>query len=402
MKQLLIVGGGFAGLKAALSAAYEIKENDGDVEITLISDNDFLVIRPRLYQANPAEMKVPLQPTLDPIGVNFIQGRVKEIDTAGKTIAISITKHLTTEVRYDRLILAAGSVLQTLPVSDIEKHSWNIDSYETAVAFDDHLLKVARLPKLPGHNRFVIIGGGMTGIELATELRSRLRAHADQATADAAEILLIDQAHSIGPLPAETTAEIFEQALQDAKVTVMLGRTLSEITPTSVTLDNGEEIETASVVITAGMRANPLTDLLNRDQDQFGRLTVDGSLKVNETTDIYAAGDIASAHIDADKLALMSCQHAMPMGAHAGYNAARDLMDLPPRAYEQPNYVNCIDLGESGGVLTKGWDRELAMSGPDAKDLKRKINEDFIYPPSGDAAEILAKAHIDAQWGSER
>ena len=402
MKQLLIIGGGFAGLKAALSAAYEIKENNGDVEITLISDKDFLVIRPRLYEANPAEMKVPLQPTLDPIGINFIQGRVSEIDTAGKKIAVSITKHLTSEVSYDRLILAAGSVLQTLPVPGIEKHSWNIDSYEAAVAFDDHLLKVARLPKLTGHNRFVIVGGGMTGIELATELRSRLRDHADQATADAAEIILIDQAQSVGPLPAETTAEIFEQALQDAKVTVKLGRTLSEITPTSVTLDNGEEVETASVVITAGMRANPLADLLNRDQDQLGRLTVDGSLKVNEATDIYAAGDIASAHIDADNLALMSCQHAMPMGAHAGYNAARDLMALPPRTYEQPNYVNCIDLGESGGVLTKGWDRQVAMSGPEAKELKRKINEDFIYPPQGDAVEILAKAHIDAQWGSER
>ncbi len=399
MKQLLIIGGGFAGLKAALSAAYEIKENDGDVEITLISDKDFLVIRPRLYQANPADMKVPLQPTLDPIGINFIEGRVSEIDTPGKKVSIGITKHLTTEVSYDRLILAAGSVMQTLPVPDLEKHSWNIDSYEAALAFDDHLLKVARLPKLPGHNRFVIVGGGMTGIELATELRGRIRNHADQATADAAEIFLIDQAQSIGPSPAEPTAEIFDQALENAKVTVMLGRTLTGITPTSVTLDNGEEIETASVVITAGMRANPLADLLSGDQDQFGRLKVDSSLKVTETTDIYAAGDIASAHIDADNLALMSCQHAMPMGAHAGYNAARELMALPPRAYEQPNYVNCIDLGESGALLTKGWERELAMSGPEAKDLKRKINENFIYPPSGDAAEILAKAHIDSSWG---
>jgi len=142
-----------------------------------------------------------------------------------------------------------------------------------------------------------------------------------------------------------------------------------------------------------------LADLLSGDQDQFGRLKVDSSLKVTETTDIYAAGDIASAHIDADNLALMSCQHAMPMGAHAGYNAARELMALPPRAYAQPNYVNCIDLGESGALLTKGWERELAMSGPEAKDLKRKINENFIYPPSGDAAEILAKAHIDSSWG---
>ena len=53
MKELVIVGGGFAGLKAALSANYEIKQNKGEVQVTLISPNDFLVIRPRLYEQNP-------------------------------------------------------------------------------------------------------------------------------------------------------------------------------------------------------------------------------------------------------------------------------------------------------------------------------------------------------------
>jgi NADH dehydrogenase len=129
---------------------------------------------------------------------------------------------------------------------------------------------------------------------------------------------------------------------------------------------------------------------------------VDQSLRVKGVKNIFAAGDIAAAQADDAHMALMSCQHAMPMGGHAGYNAVHSLLSLPHRKYSQPNYVTCIDLGEAGGLLTNGWEREIKMTGQDAKNLKTKINEDYIYPPEGSAENIMSKAHIDAQWGNSR
>jgi len=80
----------------------------------------------------------------------------------------------------------------------------------------------------------------------------------------------------------------------------------------------------------------------------------------------------------------------MEMGKFAGYNAARDLLGLPLRPYRQPVYLTCVDLGRSGAVFTTGWDRQIQMSGDDAKNLKRQIHTEWIYPPVGTRQEILA------------
>lgn len=398
MKELIIVGGGFAGLKAALTAAFENKENDGNINITLVSQNDFLVMRPRLYESNPEKMRVPFRPMLDTLGINFVEGLVSKIVPTEHTISIKMTRALEMEISYDQLILAAGSVSKSLPIPGLKEHSWNINSYQAAIALDGHLLKVARLKNIGGQNRFVILGAGITGIEMAMELRSRIHVHSDDATAAAIEILLIDQADHIGPAPSETTAEVFEQAFKEANILVKLGQTITNITLNSILLADGEEIETATVIVTTGLQANPLADLLDVERDASGRLTVDGSLRVNGVKNIFAAGDIAAAKADDAHMALMSCQHAMPMGAHAGYNAVHSLLGLPHQKYAQPDYSTCVDLGEIGTLLTKGWDRQIVMTGPEAKALKQKINGSYIYPPDGNAADILAHSHIDAHW----
>jgi NADH:ubiquinone reductase (H+-translocating) len=78
-------------------------------------------------------------------------------------------------------------------------------------------------------------------------------------------------------------------------------------------------------------------------------------------------------------------------GRFAGYNAASDLVCLPLQAYRQPLYTTCLDLGHSGAVLTKGWDRRVEATGEHAKTIKRRINTQLIYPP-GDREAILAAA----------
>jgi len=90
--------------------------------------------------------------------------------------------------------------------------------------------------------------------------------------------------------------------------------------------------------------------------------------------------------------ALMTCQHAIPMGRHSGNNAAADLLGLQPVVYRQPKYVTCLDLGEWGATFSEGWERELKLHGQEGKDLKRQINSVWIYPPAADRALALAAA----------
>jgi NADH dehydrogenase len=108
---------------------------------------------------------------------------------------------------------------------------------------------------------------------------------------------------------------------------------------------------------------------------------------------IFAAGDVAlAATDDSGHHAMMSCQHAIDMGRYAGHNIAADLLGLRTKPYQQPFYVTCLDLGGWGAVYTEGWDRQVKMAGADAKELKIKINTQWIYPPVAERAALFEAA----------
>ena len=111
MKRIIVVGGGFAGMWAALAAARKLELSGvgpGDVDITLINRDGYHCIRPRLYEQNPEKMKAPLLPILEAVGINFVQGRVTKINTSQTQISVQMNRQLEIEMSYDNLVLAAG------------------------------------------------------------------------------------------------------------------------------------------------------------------------------------------------------------------------------------------------------------------------------------------------------
>lgn len=126
------------------------------------------------------------------------------------------------------------------------------------------------------------------------------------------------------------------------------------------------------------------------ERDSLGRLHVDGNLQVIGQPDIFATGDVAYAATDEEgNHALMTCQHAIVLGRHTGNNAAAQILRVAPIAYRQPKYVTCLDLGAWGAVYSEGWDRQVKLTGEEAKALKTQINRVWIYPPA---------ANRDAAW----
>ena len=398
-KHILIVGGGFAGLWAALAAARVADGAGGGIHITLASRDAYLTLRPRLYEADPARLREPLRPLLEAVGVALRLGTVSGIDAAGRRVALDHDDGHREWICYERLILAAGSTLAMPAVPGMAEHAWNIDSHAAAMALDQHLRDVVRTPKTPGHDTIAIVGGGFTGIELATEMRTRLAAHADSVTAARARVVLIERAQAVGPDLGPGPRPVIEAALAAAGVEVRLGVQVAEVSTDALTLAGGERIASVTTILTTGLRANALAAALPAGHDEWGRLPVDEYLRVmgvdGAADGVYACGDIARAYVDESNLALMSCQHALRMGRFAGYNAACDLLSLPLRPYRQPRYVTCLDLGASGAVFTAGWQREVRMTGAEAKALKRSINGELIYPPRGGRAALLAAAALD-------
>lgn len=366
MKDLVIVGGGFAGTWAAMSAAAtRATQNASEISINLVSQSDSLCIRPRLYECAKHDMLVPLQPLMDKIGVTLIHDSVEGV----KGQAVSLQNGA--NARFDVMVLAAGSSVNLPACEGAAEFGFAVDDFASTQKLDDHLGQLDASNGSDG--TIVVVGSSFSGIEIVTKLRQRL--------GGAFRLVLVDRSDRPGAAMGDTLAAPIRQALDVAQVEFRGDSSPEEVTASQVSFTNGPDIKCATVVFATGFKANALTAHLSQETDPQGRLVVDDMLRVPGQKSIYAAGDVASAMVDPDHRSLMSCQHAMPMGVAAGRNAVLDLLGLAPVAYSQPFYATCIDLGMSGAVFTNGWDRTIVKSGTEGAETKQQINTQWIYPP---------------------
>ncbi len=396
MKRILIVGAGFAGMHAALAAA-RLRDQQGvspdPLEIVVVAPEPRLVIRPRLYERAPETMVAPLGKLFEALDIRYEQGRIDVIDSAGKSAGIVGADGKRRSLPYDRLVLAAGSQGFKPDIPGLDKYGFTVDQLDDAIALDHHLAALANRPSSAARDTAVVCGGGFTGIEVATEMPSRLRALLGPKAN--VRVVIVDRNDAIAPAMGPNPRPLIEKALREAGVETRLGVAVEALKENGVTLSDGQFIESATVVWAGGLRANPLTAQVPAERDRSGRLIVDRNLRVAAVPAVFAAGDTAYAVTDdLGHYALMSCQHANRLGASAGFNAAADLLGVPLEPYHQKNYVTCLDLGPSDAVFTRGWDAMVEMSGDKAKAMKREINTQWIYP----APPNRADAYKASEW----
>jgi NADH dehydrogenase len=392
--RIVVVGGGFAGLWSAASAAraralFTIPEDE--LEIVLVTPNPYHTIRVRCYEADLAPTRVPLDEVLTPINVRRIEGRVTRIDPAARALAVEGAA--SEMINYDRLVLASGSSLMR-PHIPVEGETFDVDSYAGGCRLAAHLASLEAAPQSDARSTAVVIGGGLVGIEIACELPGRLRAAFGAGAV--ARVVLVDHG-DIGTGMGEGRSVIID-ALAALNVETRPRTAVAAVNETGVVLTSGECIPAATVIFSTGMRASPLTHDIGVPCDKLGRLSVDRFLKVTGVDAIYAAGDCARAQADdLGHVTVMSCQHARPMGRLAGHNAVCDLVgradDRVP--FAAPDYVTVVDLGPFGALYTAGWERGTVVAkGADAKLTKQTINGVRIYPPRHAGCDAIFAAAV--------
>jgi NADH dehydrogenase len=387
MQHILIIGGGFAGVWSALGASAarrQLRRTATDLRITLVSPQPYLTIRPRLYESDPEGLRVRLDALLDFLGVELCVGKAVRIDAAARAVAVNTTRGQAT-LSYDRLILAAGSRLRRPDLPGANEHAFSVDTYGDAMALHRHLASVGARPMGDrGDGRFtaVVVGAGFAGLEVATTMLSRLRSLAVRTGADdQPRVVLVERAEMVAPDLGSSPRPFVETALRELGVAVRLGTSVAEIGRGYVMLTTGERIAAATTVWTGGLCASDLTLQLPVERDDLGRVTVDECLRVRGVDGVLAAGDVARAMADTEHVAPMSCQYATPMGECAGRNAVAELAGGDLKPFLPPQYVTCLDLGEWGGLFTRGWDRQVHLTGFWGKVMKQAINTRLIYPP---------------------
>lgn len=173
-QNILIIGAGFAGMWSALSAVRLLDQHGRtDVRVTLLAPQAELRIRPRFYEPDAQSLYAPLAGLFEAVDVQFVPGLALYLDTVGRQVTYRNNAGEEARLGYDRLILATGSKLFRPPVPGLQEHAFDVDEIEQAAHLEQHLVSLAAQPASDARNTVVVIGGGFTGIETATEMPAR-------------------------------------------------------------------------------------------------------------------------------------------------------------------------------------------------------------------------------------
>jgi NADH:ubiquinone reductase (H+-translocating) len=308
--RILIVGGGFAGVTAAVELA---KRCAGalPVHITLLSERNFFLFTPMLAEAatgavDTRHVLYPIRPLCGKWGVEFAEMSVEAIDLERRVV---LARHSRSPVRqqihYDRLVLALGARPNLAVAPGAAEHALSFKAAGDAVRIRNHvidLFEAAALADDPATRRrlltFVVVGAGHAGTELMAAIeeltRGILLRHYPSIPPDTIRLVLAGSA--ILPQTATNLAAYTKEQLIGRGIELETTRA-AKVSPDGLHLQDGRVIPSHCVIWTAGNRVNPLIDALPLAKARDGRLTVNGLFEVNGAPGVYALGDNA-AQID--------------------------------------------------------------------------------------------------------
>jgi NADH:ubiquinone reductase (H+-translocating) len=307
-KRIVILGGGFAGMKTAACLEQELHTNSSAM-ITLISETNALLFTPMLAEVagstlEPSHISTPLRSSLR--RTEFIRGRVDAIDLENRKVVLasdSPTGDLV--VPYDHLVLALGSVSNYLGMANIEKLAFNFKSLLDAIRIRNHVIEMfERADREPDASQrvpflsFVIAGGGFAGVELAGALNDFARGIlADYPNLNPSElsIVLVHARDRILPELSESLARYAQKKMEVRGVKFRLNARLSDAQPGVVMVSDGE-IRAQTLVWTAGTAPNPLLKSQPFERDKRGAVKVDFTLAVPGYPGVWALGDCAAVN----------------------------------------------------------------------------------------------------------
>ena len=303
-KKVLIVGGGFGGYTAATDLCKRIEDRD-DVGVLVISRDNFFTFWPLVpgivsSDIDARNVAQPLRRALILAGASFRRATLKGIDAERKVIQADGDL----EFPYDQLIISLGGQPNFFGIPGVEDHSLTMRGVEDAERvrnrvierFEEVSLMREEVPE--SKLTFVVIGGGATGVEVASEIHNLVHEALapDYPNIDPHRVriyLLEALPHILGELdPALRRAA--RTRLANERIEVMTGAMAEEITENCVKLKGGRQIASENVVWTAGNRPNVAIQDLGLPFDQRTGIKVDLTLRVEGYRDIWAIGDCAA------------------------------------------------------------------------------------------------------------
>ena len=340
-EKILIVGGGFGGIKTALELS-----SDKRFAVTLLSDRPDFQYYPSLYRVATGgkvdNALIPLTNIFKGKDVHIVQGKAASLDRQARTVRTEQGD----EIPYDTLVLALGVVTNFFGIKGLDQYAYGIKSRDDVTRFKSHLHKQLTNERRPDLN-YVIIGGGPTGIELAGALPAYLKQIMQNhgIKQRAIHIDLIEAAPRLLPRLPRDTAVAVRRRLRHLGVKLYLNQTVQGETADELTV-NGKAIRSHTVVWTAGVTNNPFFSQNNFALTKRGKVACDVYLQAEDN--IFVIGDNANSPYSG------MAQTAIYDGEFVSRNIKRRSSGKEFKSYKPKRPTTVIPVGEHWAAMVRG------------------------------------------------
>jgi NADH dehydrogenase len=360
--RIVILGGGFGGVYTARHLERLCKRRQ-DVEIVLVSRDNFLVMTPLLFEVCSGALdfrhcSFPIRAFLRT--TRFVEAAVQGIDLDRRVVHL-IAGEDTGELAYDQLVLTLGGITNRSMIPGSE-HAFTFKNLADAFLLRNHIIERferADVERDPERKRrqltFVIIGGGLVGVELFGELTAfadgiaPLYKHVNR---DEVRYILLQGGDRLMPEIDPKLAAYGTEVLRNRRgADIRTGMKAQAIEPGKVRLP-GDTIEAETIVLAAGIVPNPIVAELPVEKDKRGHIVVDGTMRCPSHPEVWALGDCAFIPAPDGKPYPNLAQHALREAKVLARNIAGSLDGRPPQPFIYATLGMMGSLGHSKGFGT--------------------------------------------------
>ena len=369
--RVVIVGGGFAGLYTAMHLD-RLLGYHRDLHVTVIDRRNYFLFPPLLPSVatgaiETRQVTYPFRRIFEATNVLFKKGNVERIDLEARVVHATADIDddpqtgaptvIRSQTPYDYLVLSPGSDTQTFNTPGAREHAFFMRELGDAIAVRNQVIgcfERAARDDDPQRRRellcFVIVGGGPTGVELASEVRELidhvLMRRYPEIEPDEVVVALIQSAEQVLPGWHASIVAAAAKQLATIGVKVMLRRKVVGITPFAVTLDHNEKLDSRTCVWCAGVKPSPLISACGGlTPHKSGRVEVDVDLRVKGSENVFVLGDASLCMHEGKPLPPLG-QVAFQHGQHTAGNLARLVAGKPTKPFHYFNYGALVSVGD--------------------------------------------------------
>jgi len=305
-KKIVILGGGFGGANLAVELERLLTKRS-DVEVTLVSRDNFYVMTPLLFEAVSGALEArhvvnPIRPLLQK--TRFLRAEITGVDLVRRVVsARSSGGEVEHTIPYDEIVVALGGVPRSAFAPGSE-HALPFKTIEDAVALRTHIVDAFERASVEEDRarreqllRFIVIGGGLVGVELAGELShflESLRKTYNTIRRDEISLHVLEASPKLAADLDPTLASYIEKTFAQRGIQVRTRSAVIGIGPEELYLRGGELIRASTIVLAAGLAVNPLVASLPVEHDEKGRIVTDATMRSVSHREVWALGDIAA------------------------------------------------------------------------------------------------------------